>query len=121
MEKITDSAGKAGALGAEKIAQTFAEKATSEEGKNIVAKLVATGKRTTEKQIESVLEDGSKVVFRRDIGTHAHGLPGKYRGQGKIDHYNIEIQVPNLRGKFEVKENIHLILDENFNVIDVLR
>lgn len=70
-------------------------------------------------QLEAVLDDGSKVIFRRDIGDHAHPIGKDYLTP--VDHYNIEIHASNPArpGKFTAKENIHIILDENLQPIDI--
>ena len=48
-------------------------------------------------------------------------IRGAYRGQGPINHYNIEIHVPKPDGGFKAKQNYHLILDNDFNVIDFIK
>ena len=53
------------------------------------------------------LEDGSRVLFRKDFGDKSHSIGGPFQGQGKIDHYNVQIQNPS--GK--TIENMHIVPD----------
>ncbi|GHT96804.1 hypothetical protein AGMMS49545_22840 [Betaproteobacteria bacterium] len=64
-------------------------------------------------QLMAVLDDGTRVIFRKDFGAEAHRLGGPFRGAGKIDHYNIEIQVPkhDPRGGVNIIENVHVVPD----------
>ncbi|GHU04745.1 hypothetical protein AGMMS49960_20810 [Betaproteobacteria bacterium] len=64
-------------------------------------------------QLMVVLDDGTRVIFRRDFGAEAHRLGGPFQGAGKIDHYNIEIQVPKpgSRGGVNIIENVHVVPD----------
>jgi hypothetical protein len=68
-----------------------------------------------EHQIEFDLSEG-KIIFRRDIGNHAHKIK-RYGENIKIDHYNVEIWKKTSRA-YEKKYNLHIILDENINVIE---
>lgn len=43
-------------------------------------------------QLMATLEDGTRVLFRKDFGEKAHRLGGPFQGAGRIDHYNIEVQ-----------------------------
>jgi filamentous hemagglutinin len=63
-------------------------------------------------QLMTVLEDGTKVIFRKDFGANAHAVGGPYQGQGNIDHYNIEIQVPKTKG-VRIIEDVHIVPDGN--------
>jgi hypothetical protein len=47
------------------------------------------------------LEDGTRVLFRKDFGTEAHPVGGPFQGSGPVDHYNIEIQVPRSNGTYK--------------------
>jgi Pre-toxin TG len=69
-------------------------------------------------RLETILDDGSKVIFRRDVGEHAHPIGKKYRQP--VDHYNVEIHVPTKSGRWKQKENFHIIIDNNGKVIEVL-
>ena len=75
-------------------------------------------------QSEIVLNDGTKVVFRRDVGENAHKLDklhSDFVGKGKIDHYNIEVHTPTQGSRAEAmqkatgnvrrkqKEDLHII------------
>jgi hypothetical protein len=59
----------------------------------------------------AVLDDGTRVIFRKDFGTNAHRLEGGFEGKRKIDHYNIEIQIPKPNGGVTIIENIHIVPD----------
>lgn len=63
------------------------------------------------------LDDTTRINFGLDIGENAHQL----RNQGYLEptnHMNIEIQKISESGKVYTKWDIHLILDENNNVIN---
>jgi hypothetical protein len=62
-------------------------------------------------QLMAVLDDGTRVIFRKDFGEQAHALRGPFQGQGRIDHYNIEIQIPKPNGHTDIIENIHVVPD----------
>lgn len=59
----------------------------------------------------AVFEDGTRVIFRKDFGMRAHRLPGSFKGQGRIDHYNIEIQIPTVNGKNLKIQDVHIVPD----------
>ena len=63
----------------------------------------------THKQIIRTLEDGTKIIIRKDFGENAHNL-GKPFNE-KMDHYNLEIQVPFKNG-YKTIENIHIVPTE---------
>jgi len=63
----------------------------------------------THKQIIRTLEDGTQIIIRKDFGENAHNL-GKPFNE-KMDHYNLEIQVPFKNG-YKTIENIHIIPTE---------
>jgi hypothetical protein len=67
-------------------------------------------------QYEAVLSDGSKVLFRRDIGEHAHPLK-KGKSQSDVDHYNVVLQVPSKNGLRE-RANLHIIVDKDLNPVN---
>ncbi|VEE60405.1 Cell wall-associated polypeptide CWBP200 [Shewanella putrefaciens] len=56
-------------------------------------------------QVMYQLDDGTKVLFRKDFGDQAHNIGGPFQGKGAIDHYNVQIQ--NARGK--TIENLHIV------------
>ncbi|SUX36059.1 Protein of uncharacterised function (DUF1557) [Chromobacterium violaceum] len=60
-------------------------------------------------QLMTILDDGTKIIFRKDFGEQSHIIGGPFQGAGKIDHYNIEIQ--SARGK--TWENVHVVPDGN--------
>jgi hypothetical protein len=61
-------------------------------------------------QLRYIMDNGTSVLFRKDFGNDNHDVNGPYRGQGPIDHYNIEVQVPGTRGVKKV-ENLHMVPD----------
>ena len=63
----------------------------------------------THKQIIRTLVDGTKIIIRKDFGENAHNL-GKPFNE-KMDHYNLEIQVPFKNG-YKTIENIHIVPTE---------
>ena len=63
----------------------------------------------THKQIIRTLEDGTQIIIRKDFGENAHNL-GKPFNE-KMDHYNLEIQVPFKNG-YKTIENIHIVPTE---------
>lgn len=63
----------------------------------------------THKQIIRTLEDETQIIIRKDFGENAHSL-GKPFNE-KMDHYNLEIQVPFKNG-YKTIENIHIIPTE---------
>lgn len=71
-------------------------------------------------QLETILEDGTKVIFRRDVGENAHSI-GKTYPQ-PTDHYNVEVHVPDpvKTGRYNSIQNMHVIVDKNMNVSDIL-
>jgi hypothetical protein len=70
-------------------------------------------------RLESVLDDGYKVIFRRDVGERAHPLSAS--GES-VDHWNIEVQrpIPGRPGRYEQVHNTHVILDESGNPVEIL-
>ncbi|QJB56880.1 VENN motif pre-toxin domain-containing protein [Pseudodesulfovibrio sp. zrk46] len=67
-------------------------------------------------RFETKLDDGSKVVFRKDFGEHAHSLTGK--DGPKVDHFNVEIQIPNSKGGYsKPKVNKHIYFEDGKPII----
>ncbi|MGI9279005.1 MAG: ankyrin repeat domain-containing protein [Endozoicomonas sp.] len=58
-------------------------------------------------QLMHVLDDGTRILFRKDFDAQAHHLGGPYQGKGAINHYNVQIQ--NAKGK--TIENLHIVPD----------
>jgi hypothetical protein len=56
-------------------------------------------------QLMTVLDDGTRVLFRKDFGAQAHRLGGSFQGKGKVNHYNIQLQTKS-GGHIE---NIHIV------------
>ncbi|REE81238.1 RHS repeat-associated protein [Paenibacillus taihuensis] len=65
-------------------------------------------------QLYKELEDGWKIIFRKDVGDHAHPIRPEY--PDPVDHFNIEIQ--NAYGN--IKYNLHIIVDEAGKVIKAI-
>ncbi len=88
---------------------------------NILQEVLKNAKLTPGKpnQLEAILDDGSKVIFRRDIGEHAHPIGKDY--PNPTDHYNIEIHTANPArpGKFTPQENVHIVVDDKLQIVDV--
>ena len=88
---------------------------------NVLQEVLKNAKLTPGKpnQLEAVLDDGSKVIFRRDIGEHAHSIGKDY--PNPTDHYNIEIHTANPArpGKFTPQENVHIVVDDKLQLVDV--
>ena len=81
---------------------------------NTVKQVLNQAKPTTghPSQLMTTLNDGTRVLFRKDFGDQAHSfLKGPFSGKGKIDHYNIQIQKPSVQigKKPETIENIHIV------------
>ena len=66
-----------------------------------------TNKKRPDPFCSPTLDDGTRVLFRKDFGEQAHKLGGPLKGTGKVDHYNIEIQ--SATGK--LLENVHIVPD----------
>jgi len=99
-------------LGQAKITKPFKEKKIL----TYLKKLLSKAKRTKgiDHQVETVIEDGNKIIFRKD----SHPLGGKYKGQGNIKYYNIEIHklkgyMPTGEPIYERFYNLHLIPTKN--------
>jgi hypothetical protein len=71
-------------------------------------------------QLETVLDDGTKIIFRRDVGEHAHPIGRNY--PDPVDHYNIEVHTPDPSrpGRIIREQNVHIILDNKLNPIDII-
>ena len=76
---------------------------------NVLQKALSKAKPTKghPNQLMHELDDGTRVLFRKDFGEQAHSLGGPFKGKGKIDHYNVQIQ--NAKGK--TIENLHIVSD----------
>jgi hypothetical protein len=92
------------------------------ESNNPLIKVLQDAKPTPGKsnQLETTLSDGTKVIFRRDVGKHAHPIGKAYRDP--VDHYNIEVHIPSVLkpGKYVPRENIHIILDKDLKPVKVI-
>ncbi|EGY53368.1 hemagglutinin/hemolysin family protein, partial [Neisseria shayeganii 871] len=60
-------------------------------------------------QLMYVLDDGTRVIFRKDFGNQAHPIGNIFQGKGNINHYNIEVQIPKANGGVRVIENLHIV------------
>jgi hypothetical protein len=76
-----------------------------------LSKAKATGGHP--EQLMHELDDGTKILFRKDFGSKAHSLGGPYQGRGVTDHYNVQVQ--NSKGK--TVENLHLVPDGNGGMV----
>ena len=83
-------------------------------------KAVINSSKNVGGRLETKLEDGSKVIFRKDFGKSAHPIRPKF--PNSVNHYNIEIHKP-IRGqpnRFEQVYDGHIIVDSKGKVIDFL-
>lgn len=71
-------------------------------------------------RLEATLDDGTKILFRKDFGAKAHPISPNYLQD--VDHYNIEIHIPDTgrAGRFERILDTHIIVDKNGQVIDIV-
>ena len=83
----------------------------------LLLELAARGARDG-KQIISRLDDGTEVVFRRDIGPDAHRILPRY--PDPVDHWNIEVQAPRVgrSGRYQVVLKVHVVVDARNKVVD---
>ena len=83
----------------------------------VLTDLIDSGRRL-DNQIIIELEDGTTLIFRRDVGDKAHPIGKRY--SEPVDHYNIEVQAPKSGGRRGKKTvyNMHVIIDKDLNVID---
>ena len=83
---------------------------------NSVVDLIKRGTKTADgKNIITMLDDETKVIFRMDVGENAHRMIN-YGYIEPVNHVNIEIQSKSAAGKWATKWNYHIILDELGNV-----
>ncbi|AVR96421.1 RHS repeat domain-containing protein [Pseudoduganella armeniaca] len=75
--------------------------------KNVLLEALSNAKPTSghPNQLMTTLEDGTRVIFRKDFGDNAHPIGGPFQGQGPINHYNIQIQSASGR----TIENVHVV------------
>ncbi len=68
----------------------------------------------------TVLDNGDRLIFRKDVGEFAHSIGKKY--PNPVDHYNIDIQKQYIKksGKFghENFYKMHIIIDETGDYVD---
>ncbi|WP_421522854.1 VENN motif pre-toxin domain-containing protein [Neisseria yangbaofengii] len=60
-------------------------------------------------QLIYTLDDGTRLIFRKDFGDKAHPIGNIFQGKGAIDHYNIEVQIPRANGSVRTIENLHIV------------
>ena len=83
-----------------------------------IVDIMKTGNKTTDgRNIITQLDDNTNVIFRMDVGEHAHSME-RYGYSNSVNHVNIEIQVKSSSGKYKPKWNFHMILDDLGEVID---
>ena len=70
-------------------------------------------------QVATELNDGTRVVFRKDFGEQAHTLNRKIFGKNKINHYNIEIQKISTQPGVKDKpiHDFHIVPQKNSNIV----
>jgi hypothetical protein len=73
---------------------------------NILSDLLKEAKQISPNQYMTTLEDGTKVIFRRDFDEFANHPVGN---MGNINHYNIQLQRYSTGGKNVKVENIHIV------------
>lgn len=80
--------------------------------------LVKRGKRVGHNIISRV-DDRTQIIFRKDMGKHAHGLPNYPKGK-KIDHYNVELQTrSSKKGKWKPRFSLHIVIDKKGRIKNV--
>lgn len=87
---------------------------------NVLANLkdmIKNGDKIDEKNIAYKLDDNTKIIFRLDTGANAHKIPGY---STPVDHINIEIQYLTKNHNKRVLLDLHIVLDEDGNVIDTI-
>jgi RHS repeat-associated protein len=90
----------------------------NQSGLNDIISLIQEGEITEYgRNIINHLDDGTTVIFRRDIGNYAHAISSQGYPD-PVDYINIEIQVPTPRGGNKPKWDFHIILDDLGDVID---
>jgi RHS repeat-associated protein len=89
--------------------------------KNIAKEILSRANYTKQGFLESILDDGTKILIRKDVGTKAHPIGTKY--PNPVDHFNIEIHYPRkgLPGRYKLGSDFHLILDKAGNVVDIVK
>ncbi|ROV53655.1 hypothetical protein EGS38_11800, partial [Neisseria chenwenguii] len=60
-------------------------------------------------QLMHTLNDGTRLIFRKDFGSQAHPIGNIFQGKGAINHYNIEVQIPRANGSVRTIENLHIV------------
>ncbi|MBP3221008.1 MAG: hypothetical protein J6M43_03075 [Neisseriaceae bacterium] len=85
--------------------------------KSVLNKAEPFGNRPN--QVSTVLDDGTRVIFRKDFGEQAHPLKRKLFGNKDINHYNIEIKQPpkQIGQKEKVIQDFHILPQPNGNHI----
>ena len=69
-------------------------------------------------QVATDLNDGTKVVFRKDFRDQAHTLSGPFTGKGDINHYNIEIRPAKRFGASKKPiEDFHIVPQKNGDLL----
>jgi RHS repeat-associated protein len=81
--------------------------------------ILSNAKRVGDR-LESTLEDGTKVIFRQDIGNKAHPIGTKY--PNPVDHYNIEVHapIPGRPGRYNQVGDAHIIVDTTGKATDII-
>ena len=71
-------------------------------------------------QLSTTLCDGTKVIFRRDIGERSH--PIRRYGPDPVDHYNVEVQKqrPGRAERYRPMGKVHIVVNKDLQPIRVL-
>jgi len=84
----------------------------------VVINLIKSGEKTSDgRNIVNQLDDKTKILFRLDVGSNAHKVPGY---DNPVNHLNIEIQTIGTNGRYKTRWNFHAILDDLGNVTDTV-
>ncbi len=89
-------------------------------GRNVLLNLLKIATPTTNRpnQLEANLPNGTKVLFRRDIGEEAHKISHpNYPKDVRINHYNVEVHAPDQRGKNQRLVNLHIVVNDKLEPI----
>jgi hypothetical protein len=100
-----------GTLGRVSNPQILEVMAGTPKGLNILRQALDEAVPTTghPSQLMTTLPDGTKILFRKDFGDNAHPIGGPFQGSGDINHYNIQVQLPNGRSV----QNLHVVPNGN--------
>lgn len=84
---------------------------------NTLKKLISSGS-IRENNIITNLDNNTQIIFRRDFDEYAHPI-SSHGYQAPVNHYNIEIQTKNMRGKWVKRESYHIITNNDGSIKDL--